>query len=254
MYKDRKVDGILEIYSNIISMLVKGIPSTVVYVVDYSTTGDAIIGRKELTSLADLKGRKVSFDGINTASHLYVLKALENVGLNESNTQFAVLESTEVLLAIKNGSIDAGYAWEPDISNAVTQGYRVLSTAGDIPGSITDVLAFHPQVVAERPQDVQAVVKSLVEAQTFAITHNVEALAIMAQAMSHSPEEISAGITGVVHLDLQANIVAMTRSEAPTSLYGSGEFFTRFLLNRGQLVKMPDLDQLIDARFVQHLQ
>lgn len=76
LYREGKVDGLLEIYTNFIAMLVNGTHSKVVYVVDYSNTGDAIIGQKELTSLADLKGRLVSFDGINTASHLYVLKAL----------------------------------------------------------------------------------------------------------------------------------------------------------------------------------
>ena len=34
------------------------------------------------------------------------------------------------------------------------------------------------------------------------------------------------------------------------TLYHSGDLIAKYLLNRGQIRKMPDFDEIIDARFV----
>jgi ABC-type nitrate/sulfonate/bicarbonate transport system substrate-binding protein len=56
MYKNREVDGTTEIFTDVISQAVEGIPFKVVYVIDYSNSGDAIVGRKDFTDLSHLKG------------------------------------------------------------------------------------------------------------------------------------------------------------------------------------------------------
>ncbi|MBF0193096.1 MAG: ABC transporter substrate-binding protein [Magnetococcales bacterium] len=253
LYKNKQLDGIFVIYNNVIDMFVNGVDSKVVYVLDYSNTGDGIIGKSEFTSLADLEGSVVSFDGFNNASHVYVLKALSAVGLNESNTSFEVVAVNNVLTAIKDGKIDAGYAWEPELSKGVAKGYKLLSTAGDIPGSITDVLAFHGQIVKERPDEIQAIVKSLEEALVFLKSNRDEAISIMSEASGISIEEMANGISGVIHPGVDGNSIAMSRSSSSSSLYGSGDYFLQFLLSRGQVITIPNLEQLIDPSFVHRL-
>jgi NitT/TauT family transport system substrate-binding protein len=253
VYHNNQVDGIFVIYKNVIDLFVNGSDSKVVYVLDYSTTGDGIIGKSVFTSLADLKGKVVSFDGINNASHMYVLKALSSVGLDESNTSFEVVDSNNVLTAIEEGQIDAGYTWEPELSKGVAKGYKLLSTAGDIPGSITDVLAFHSSIVKERPKEIQAVVKSLVEALEFLQSNREEALSIMADGIGLSIEEMSNGVSGVIHPDIEENILAMSHSDSSRSLYEYGDYYLQFLLSRGQVVTLPNLERLIDPSFVHAL-
>jgi NitT/TauT family transport system substrate-binding protein len=196
----------------------------------------------------------VSFAEVNSASHLYVIKALGKIGLNETNTRFSVVDPSNVLAALEEGRIDAGYTWGAEIQKAVSKGYKVLSTAGEVPGSITDVLAFHPQVIEKRPQDVQAVVNAMVEARDFAVSHSEEAAAIMAESMGLSVHEINTGISGVIHPNRQENIRSLTHSEAETSLFLSGKNYIKFLFERGQISKIPDLDQLIEGRFIQAVQ
>ena len=253
-YNRGELDGLFDVFTNTVVGLAEGIPTRVVYVVDYSQSGDVIVGRSEFASLADVKGRMVSFEEINSFSHIYVLKALANHGLDESTVRFKMVPAQEVLTALEQGRIDAGHTWQPTTSKALAKGYKILSTAGDIPGIITDVLAFSAKVIEQRPKDIQAVVKSMLEALAFVTAHKAEAVAIMAKAEGMSREEMASGLSGVFHLDLPGNIAAMTRSQSPTSLYGSGEFIVRFLLSRGQLNHTLDLDQVIDARFVKALQ
>ena len=57
-----------------------------IYNIDSSQSGDAIVSK--LKNLTDLKGKRIGVEGINTFSHLVVLKALEKAGLGEGDVQF----------------------------------------------------------------------------------------------------------------------------------------------------------------------
>jgi NitT/TauT family transport system substrate-binding protein len=253
LYKNNEVDGIFNVFPDIINMNAQGIRAKVVYIADYSDTGDVIIGKPKFRFLANLKGRKVSFEGINTFSHIFVLKSLEKVGLKESEVQFEIIPALDVLNSLEKGRIDAGHAWEPITSQALQKGYKILAKAGDIPGIITDVLAFNAKVVKERPDDIQRIVKSILEAKDFIYSNRDEALEIMSRAEGMSKEEMGKGIDGVRQLDLKENIKEMQKSKEMISLYGSGKMIVDFYLNRGQLSQLPDLDEIIEPKFVMQL-
>jgi NitT/TauT family transport system substrate-binding protein len=249
-YKKGELDGLFDVFTNTIVESVEGYPRKVVYVSDYSQSGDVIVGRSEFTSLADLKSKTVSFEKLNSFSHIFVLKALKNMGLDESTVKFKKVSAHNVLTALESGSIDAGHTWEPVLSKALSKGYKVLATAGDIPGIITDVLSFKATVIKARKDDIQAVVKSLFAARYYVLHNWDESIKIMATAEGMSIEEMASGLAGVFQPDIAGNITALTPSNKSTSLYSSGDFINRFLMNRGQLDHIIDLDEVIDARFV----
>jgi NitT/TauT family transport system substrate-binding protein len=231
----------------------EGIPTKIVCVVDSSDTGDVIIGRAECNSLADLKGKTVSFEGVNTFSHMFVLKALENVGLNETDVRFENVPALDVLKAMKEGRIDAGHTWNPTKSQALKAGYKILGKAGDTPGVLTDILAFNSKIIKERPEKIRAIVKSMLEARDFVYTNRAEAIAIMAKAENMTEEEMADGVDGVRHPDLKENVEAMKKTEKSTSIYYIGEYVAGFFLNRGQLSQKPNLDEIIEPRFINEL-
>ena len=250
LYTNREVDGYFNVYVDIIISNSEGIQSKVVYIADFSNTGDVIIGKPEFNSLADLKGKKIGIEGINTFSHIFALSAVEKAGLNEYDVQFDQVFARDVLTALEQGKIDAGHTWEPTKSAALEKGYKLLGKAGDVPGIITDVLAFSPKIIEERPEDIQAIVKSILEARDFVYSDREKALGIMATAEGMSKEEMDGGIAGVIQPDLEENINAMKDSEKTTSLYGSGEIIAQFYLDRGQLSSIPDFGEIIEPRFV----
>lgn len=248
-YKDGNLDGLFDVFSNTIVQIASGFFVKVVYISDYSLSGDVIVGRKEFDSLADLKGRKVSFESLNSFSHIYVLKSLETHGLDESMVLFDIVPPLEVLSALESGRIDAGHTWEPITSRALAKGYKILSRAGDVPGIITDVLTFTSDIVKKRPNEVQAVVRALLEAVDYVTAHPDESMAIMAEAEGMTNEEMLSGWNGVFHLDRAANAAAMTLPGA-SSLHTTGDYIIKYLKSRGQLREIPRLDKTIDARFV----
>jgi NitT/TauT family transport system substrate-binding protein len=253
LYENNEANGIFSVFTNIIMMNAQGIHSKVVYITGYSDTGDVIIGKPKFRFLADLKGRKVSFEGINTFSHIFVLKSLEKVGLKESEVQFGNIPAMDVLNSLEKGMIDAGHTWEPITSQALKKGYKILAKAGDIPGILTDVLVFNAKVVKERPDDIQRIVESILEARDFIYSNRDEALEIMSRAEGMSKEEMGKGIDGVRQLDLKENIKEVQKSKEMISLYGSGKMIIDFYLSRGQLSQIPDLDEIIEPKFVMQL-
>ena len=161
LYKSGEVDGVFNVFADMILINSKGIPTKVVYVPSYSESGDVIIGKPEFNSIADLKGKTVSFQGVNTFSNLFVLKALEKAEIKESDVQFHDVPGMDVFNEMEAGKIDGGHTWEPITSQSLNKGYKILCKASDTPGIITDVLAFNAKVIEERPDDIQHIVKSL---------------------------------------------------------------------------------------------
>ena len=154
---------------------------------------------------------------------------------------------------MEEGRIDAGHTWEPTKSAALKKGYTDLSTAGDVPGIITDVISFRMAVIRERPKAVQTIFNALIEAQEYRDANWEEAIQIMAKAEEMSIEEMDSGLKEVKRLNLEDNVKAMEKSENTTSLYSSGKFIADFYLNRGQINRMPNLDEIIEPRFANNL-
>lgn len=254
-YKKGEVDGVIGgLLSDLILMQAGGYPAKVVYVTDYSQSGDVIIGRPGLNSLADLKMRTVSFETLNSFSHIFVLKALESHGLTESTVRFELVQALDVLRALEEGRIDAGHTWQPITTQALAKGYKILAKAGDFPGIITDLLYLHPKTIAERPKDVQALVRSLLEAQKYLADHKEESLAIMAKEAGMTIDEMNSGLEEIRQADLSDNLIAFSQADSPYSLYKSGAFIAQFLLKRGELREEPNLDLFLDDRFIQVIQ
>ena len=252
-YKNGKLDGMLTVAPDVVILNSEGIPARIVYITDYSDSGDMIIGKPGLKSLSGLRGKTVSFQGINTFSHMYVLSALEKAGLKEYEVYFKNVEGSAVLNALEKGMIDAGHTWDPTLSQAIKKGYIVLSKAGDIPGVITDVLVFSDKLIRGRPDEVYGIVRSLLEARDFIFTNRDEALKIMAAAEGMSRDEITSGINGVHMLDLADNVKAMQESKEEKSLYNITKRMSEFYLKRGQLTQIPDVKEIVDPAFIKRL-
>ena len=113
LYLNGLVDGLSSTYTNTIFRNSEGVNSRLVWVIDYSGTADVIIGSENITTIADLKGKKIGVEGINTFSHIFVLQALAKAGLYEKDVQFENIPAQGILKALESKQIDAGHTWGP---------------------------------------------------------------------------------------------------------------------------------------------
>lgn len=252
---DGSADAVFIVYPEVLMAVEHGLRYKVVYLCDYSLTADVIVGRPEYTSVADLKGKTISFEGVNSFSNIFVLSVLEKHRLNEFDVRFANLPASQVLQALEYGAIDAGHVWEPYKSRALQCGYKILAQAKDVPiGIIADTLAVKETIIKERPLDVLAIVKSLFQALEYIRKNPNEAMAIMAREGNISVEEVKAGFEGVFHPNLEENYTLLTSKVAP-SLNQAGKMIVDFYLKRGQVsgIDMKKTEEILDPTFVKAL-
>ncbi len=263
-YYTGQFDGLIGVYTDLIYQNSQGTDSKVVFAVDYSDTADAIVGKhtgNDTTvnstnfTLADVRGKKIGVQGINTFSHLFILQALEKAGLNEGDVEFVDVPAQNVTQALEKGEIVAGHTYEPYTSEALRKGNKVLFTAGSIPGIITDVLGFHSDVVEQRHQDIQAIVKSLIEAEDYYRANKADALKIMSAKSGIGESDIVSGFNGIRLLSLSDNFnTAMnSKSNQTASLYVTGNEIADFFVKRGQISDLPDMIKIVDPTFVEAL-
>lgn len=249
-YRSGELDGIFATLTDTINFNIDGIDSKAVYVTDYSSDADVIVGRG--TSLSDLKGKTISSEDADGYSRIFVLMALEKSGLSESDVKLTVTPAHQVLVALERGEIDAGHTWEPTKSDAIKDGYGVLFSGGQIPGSITSTLTFNSEIIQKRPDDIAAIVKSMVEAQEYRDSNWKKAIEEMADAEGLSVIGMESGFEGMNTLDLAENKYAFTKSLSTESLYSSGEYVIDHYKKIGRTSTVI-IDDIIEPRFVYDL-
>lgn len=254
LYLNGFVDGLCTIYTTTIFHNSEGANSRLVWVLDYSDTADVILGSPN-TTIADLKGKKIGIEGLNTFSHIFVLQALAKAGLYEKNVQFENIAAQDMLKALNSKRIDAGHTYGPAKFAAIQNGYEILATARDVPAIIADVLIFNSKVAENRPKDIEAVVKSIIQGKVYFDNNKEKSLQVLSNFFNMSKEEVQDGFEGIQVLGLEDNVKAMNKSSGGsssnrTTLYDSGNIIAKYLLDRGQIRQIPEFDEIIDPRFV----
>ncbi len=247
-----EIEGWFDVLPEAVTGYAAGVPAMVVWVVDYSDSADVLIGDPVIKEIEDLAGKKIGIEGINTFSHMFALELLAKHGVPEEALRFEIVNPMEVLTALQTGRIDAGHTWEPVTTTALAEGYKILGKAGEIPGLITDVLFMSPTAIETRPDQIQGVVAALAEAIEIWRDQPEDALRIMAEHEKMPVDQFRADLEGLHVLDLPDNLRAMTPTD-PDSIYARTQDIVDFFVSRGQIVIRPDVDKLIEPRFVRDL-
>ena len=247
-YVDGKLDGVAGVYADFLYRDAHRIHSKIVYVTDYSGTADVIIGN--VSSVSELKGKKIGIEGIDTFSHFFVLKILEKADLGEKDVEFVIVPHSETMNALEEHKIDAGHTWDPIKTQLIKKGYKIIASATQTPGIITEVVGFTPTFVSNNPDKIQAFVNSLNQAEIYLNTNRDESVQIIAKAINATPDEVEKRFSDIHILNLQENIDAMKKSDDLKSLYGSGAYIGKLWLERGQIRNIPNFDELIEPKFI----
>jgi NitT/TauT family transport system substrate-binding protein len=246
-----KVDANSQTLSDTLAPASKGIKLKAVLVNDNSNGGDAIVSKPDIASVKDLKGKTVATE-LGTVDHLLLLTALEQNGLKESDVNYVNMTVNDAGPAFISGKTDASVLWEPFQTTAVKEGKgKVLFSSKDTPGLIPDLLVFRESVVKNRPDDVQKIVDAWFDAQNYFKDHPDEAIELLAKKAETSPEDFKLGLGSIKLFTAEDNLNAFGRREEYTSLSYTGKKTAEFLRNLDMISSIPDVDALLEPKFVQ---
>ncbi len=113
----------------------------VVFQADWSRGGDAIVTRRGIRSVADLKGKKIAV-GELSPSHTFLIWLLDAGNLKTSDVEIIKLASAiDAAAAFKAGEVDAAVVWSPDDQDCVESvpGSRILQNSKSASHIIADV-------------------------------------------------------------------------------------------------------------------
>lgn len=212
-------------------------------VLDASYEADAILSPKLISSISDIKGKKVAYEA-GATSDLLINYALKVNNMNLTDIEPINMAAADAGLALIAGRVDIAVTYEPYISAALKQddSYHVLYTSAEKPGLISDVAVSTGEYIKNNPDTIKALTAVWNDAVTYLKEHPEEGGKIIAEAV-HSPmDEFKVAMEGVQVYDLAEN----------QKLF-SGDFqqamkeISQIMLdtNPKDMGSMPDIDKLL---------
>ncbi len=113
----------------------------VVFQADWSRGGDAIVARRGINTVSELRGKKIAVAEL-TPSHSFLLWLLDAGGLTINDVTLVKQASAiDAAAAFKAKQVDAAVVWSPDDEDCVTSvpGARILENTKSASHSIADV-------------------------------------------------------------------------------------------------------------------
>lgn len=177
-----------------------------------------LMGRRDrgVETASDLAGKKLGvLFGVNI--HLFVLKYLEDHGIDPTSVDLVNLKPPDAVAAFRRGDIDSVITWQP-------HAYRLQSELGDRAVVLTDdaekYWTYKMLVVAKRshiesnPEEALKILRALVQADAFIHSNTSESQEILAEILNLSIDEIK-HFWDEIHFEVQISprLLTMLQTE-----------------------------------------
>jgi NitT/TauT family transport system substrate-binding protein len=228
-----------------------GANQTIVLVNDNSTGNDKIIAREGITSVADLKGKKIAV-AQGTVDHYLLLLALAQAGLGQGDVMLAPQPTNEaVAAAFVAGQVDAISVTAPSTTKALQRpGSHAIATSAEFPGAIPNHLVVRSKLIEDHPDEVQALVDTWFDTLRWIKDHKEAAIAIMAKRSGVAVDDYKTYDAGTTIFTRQQNLDAFTPGTTPEHLNYQAAQTADYVFGTGMVQNRPSLVGLLDERFV----
>ncbi|RYD69504.1 MAG: ABC transporter substrate-binding protein, partial [Verrucomicrobiaceae bacterium] len=140
-YVAGKVDAVCMTNGDALVTGATGKPSVGILINDYSNGNDMIVAAPGISSIKDLKGKKVGIEE-GFVEHLLLLTGLQKNGLALDDVTIVNTPTGETPQVLASKAVDAIGAWQPNSGQALKAlpGSKAIYTSADAPGIIYDLL------------------------------------------------------------------------------------------------------------------
>ncbi|MCU1462286.1 MAG: aliphatic sulfonates family transporter, periplasmic ligand-binding protein [Acidimicrobiales bacterium] len=245
-----QLDGNSQTLNDTLSSVAGGAKQVIVLVNDNSTGNDQIIVSKDVTKVADLRGKSLAAEQ-GTVDHYLLLLGLKKAGLGPSDVKFQPLETGAAAAAFASGRLDGVGVFAPFTTQAMKRsGSHALFTSADFPGAIPDHLVLTADFVQKRPADVQKLVDVWFKTLDWIKANHTEAVSIMAKRAGVSTADYETYDKGTTIFTLDQNLEAFAPGSTVQHLDQNARQISDFLLSVKLIDKAPDLTGLFNDTFV----
>lgn len=217
-----------------------------IMLIDVSNGADVIIGKPELQTLADIKGKKVGVE--NTALGAYILsRGLDKAGLSLQDITVVSLGYSEHEAAFKQGEVDAVVTFEPVRSNLLATGAKVLFDSSKIPGEVVDLLVVRQDILETQSKDLEQLVRGWFMALDYLKKQPENAAKIMARREGITAKEFLSSLKLLSFFTPTENQKLLSQTDP--SLVNSANKLSKLMQEKKLIQLNIDFSSLLDARF-----
>jgi NitT/TauT family transport system substrate-binding protein len=255
-YVAGKVDAVCMTNGDALVTGATGKPSVGILINDYSNGNDMIVAAPGISSVKDLKGKKVGIEE-GFVEHLLLLTALEKNGMKPEDVTIVNTPTGETPQVLGSKAVDAIGAWQPNSGQALKAlpGSKPVFTSADAPGIIYDLLYVSSESLEKRRADWAKVVKVWYRiADYMKDEENLDdALKILAGRVNLKPEEYEPLLKGTRILTLEESLKRWEKSDSLESIYGSTKNVNAFNLKFGVYKDSQDPEKYLDPSLTKAL-
>ena len=219
-------------------------------VLDILNGADAIVARKDIKSLDDLKGKRLGVEG--SALGDYVMhRALDfTKNLRVSDLKIKTFEINEQERAFLANEIDAAITYEPTKSLLLNAGAHILFDSSQIPNEIVDVLVTNDKTIEKRSVDLTNLSEGWFKALEYIKKHPKLAMKMMSKQESTTAFEFEKGFN---------DLIIPTRSKnkemllANSLMHQALQRLAHLMYQNESLKKEIEVKPLLDNRIIQRL-
>lgn len=220
----------------------------VIYVIDASRGGDALLTKPEIDSAEDLIGRRIGVEAAPLG--LYTLqRALNELELDRQDVNIVPIDTAEHFRAWHEDRVDAVVTYEPTRTQLKQSGARELFNSRQIPDEILDVLVVRQDTIEARRDSLVGFVRGLDRALAAYRADPQDAVSAMVQRHPISPAEFTLAMEGVELFDLSDNLQLLASEDGRLSAALAKQ--CKVMVSAGMLDEAPALDEAIDASIVE---
>jgi len=250
--KNGKIDAGGFTLDEVFSLIDSGLKGKIVLVVDYSFGGDMLIGQQYITSVTDLVGKTVGYEGTVVGEFL-LNRALEDNFIKPDSVELVNISADNWIKSFKEKEVDALVCFNP-VSTILQKEYsgNLLYSSENMPFEIIDVLFIPEEIYNRKKETIKSVLISWFDTIKF-IENNLDKSAeIISSVKGISPKVYKEGLKGLKAPDIQQNISTMN-PKSKKNIYKYSQKIVDFMLFKGLLSSRINTSELFVSDTLLHL-
>ncbi len=170
--------------------------SKIFLVLDISHGGDAVVAKPTISSIQDIKGKKVAVESSVLGQYM-LQRTLDNAKLTHDDIDIHNIEIVDQPKAYTEGRADVFVTFEPSRSLILKQGGHVIFDSSMIPNEIVDALAAKPDTLKNVPKGIAAIKRGWYKALEYMQEHPQKAYTMMGNLEGIGAEEFKESLNGL---------------------------------------------------------
>lgn len=240
------LDGVAVALGDTINVIDANPDVHIVLFSDLSDGADMVLALPPILRPEDLRGKAVGTN-VGGFGELLVRHMLDDHGVPAAEVKLLNVDAAQAVDRLMSGELAAVHTWEPYASRARALGARVLYTSHDADGLVLDSFMFAGATLRAHPEAVRSFVRAWFRAEDHWQAHR-SADDLLIQKRLASPAAIEHA--GIHLLTPAEEKLAFQAGPTNRSARHVLQEFVEFFVSRGNLSADPDLDQVLDARFL----